>query len=164
MKIDIGNGKILGTKRVSQNGQISGFTEHAGREVLVVLPEGEPNVKLDAKEYVQEIQTATNEHMKLAFEKYRDLKRKFETPEKATREFMDAKAPRSFKGLYDKIDVFVREQVGRAEAKVEKALGMEEPPAPQSTLDAREAEPAAPPAPTTTGKGKGKPAESPKEA
>ena len=27
MKLDIGNGKVLGTKRVSPNGQISGFTD-----------------------------------------------------------------------------------------------------------------------------------------
>lgn len=122
MKIDIGNGKILGTKKVSQNGQISGFTEFAGREVLVVLPEGEPTVRLDAKEYVREIQAATNEHMKLAFEQYRELKKKFATPEKATREFMEKHAPQSFKGLYDQVNVWAKDQIGRAEGKVEGAL------------------------------------------
>ena len=125
MKIDIGNGKILGTKRVSANGQISGFTEFAGREVLVVLPEGEPTVKLDAKEYVREMQTATNEHMKLAFVQYKELKRRFETPERATKEFLEKHAPKSFNGLYAKVDMWAKDQIQRAETKVERALKIE---------------------------------------
>lgn len=125
MKIDIGNGKILGTKRVSANGQISGFTEFAGREVLVVLPEGEPTVKLDAKEYVREMQTATNEHMKLAFVQYKELKRRFETPERATKEFLEKHAPKSFNGLYAKVDTWAKDQIQRAETKVERALRIE---------------------------------------
>ncbi|HWG92040.1 MAG TPA: hypothetical protein VNZ52_14420 [Candidatus Thermoplasmatota archaeon] len=122
MKIDIGNGKILGTKRVSQNGQISGFTEYAGREVLVVLPEGEPTVKLDAKEYVRELQVATNEQMKVAFEQYKELKKKFDTPDRATKEFMTKHAPKNFQGLYEKVDSWVKEQVGKAETKIEARL------------------------------------------
>lgn len=171
MKIDIGNGKILGTKRVSQNGQISGFTEYSGREVLVVLPEGEPNVRLDAREYVGEIQTAANEHMKLAFEKYKELKRNFETPEKATREFMDEKAPKSFKGLYDKIESFVKENVGRAEANIERALNKEEEADAEdatSTVDTHDVPPTEAAGPTTTKKGSkassNSKKESPKEA
>lgn len=126
MKIDIGSGKILGTKRVSANGQISGFTEYAGREVVVVLPEGEPSVQLDAKEYVRELQTATNEHMKLAFEQYKELKRKFDTPQEATRDFMTRYAPKTFQGLYEKVEAWTKETVGKAEQKVEKALHKEE--------------------------------------
>ncbi len=125
MKIDIGNGKILGTKRVSANGQISGFTEYAGREVLVVLPEGEPTVRLDAKEYVRELQAATNEHMRLAFGQYKELKKRFETPERATKEFMEKRAPKSFQGLYAKVDAWAKEQITKAETKVERALKIE---------------------------------------
>jgi hypothetical protein len=149
MKIDIGNGKILGTKRVSQNGQISGFTEYAGQEVLVVLPEGEPSVKLDAREYAKEMQTAANEHMKLAFGRYKELKKRFETPEKAAREFMHTKAPQTFAGLYDTLDTFVRENVGKAEAKVEKALHRDE----NGDADAQSAAPA-PETATPTGNAK----------
>lgn len=126
MKIDIGNGKILGTKRVSQNGQISGFTEYAGREVLVVLPEGEPSVKLDAKEYVKEMQVAANEQMKLLFGRYKDLKKKFETPERAAKQFMETRAPKNFAGMYEKMEGWAKEQIGKAETKVEKALKIEE--------------------------------------
>ncbi len=122
MKIDIGNGKILGTKRVSPNGQISGFTEFAGQDVLVVLPGGEPDVKLDAKDVLREVQTAANEHMKVAFHQYKGLKRRFETPERATKEFMANHAPKSFAGLYDKVENWVSDQVDRVEQKVEDKL------------------------------------------
>lgn len=124
MKIDIGSGKVLGTKRVSPNGQISGFTEFAGREVLVILPEeeGEVDVRLSARDVVKEIQVATNEHMKIAFHQYKDLRRRFETPEHATKEFLARKAPRSFQGLYEKVESFVKEQLDKAEEKVEERL------------------------------------------
>jgi hypothetical protein len=122
MKIDIGSGKVLGTKRVSPNGQISGFTEFAGQEVLVILPGGETDVKLGAKDLIREIQVATNEHMKVAFHQYKDLKRRFETPERATKEFLAKNAPRSFSGLYEKVEYWVGEQIDKVEEKVEIAL------------------------------------------
>lgn len=129
MKIDIGSGKVLGTKRVSPNGQISGFTEYAGQEVLVILPGGETDVKLGAKDLIREIQVATNEHMKVAFHQYKDLKRRFETPEKATKEFLAKNAPRSFSGLYEKVELWVGDQIDKVEEKVEIALS-EEPKTP----------------------------------
>ena len=63
MKIDIGaDGKILGTKRVSANGQISGFTEYAGAEVLVILPGGElPIVRRDARDVLDEMEKIVEE-------------------------------------------------------------------------------------------------------
>ena len=122
MKIDIGNGKVLGTKRVSPNGQISGFTEYAGQEVLVILPGGETDVKLTPKDLVREIQVATNEHMKVAFHQYRELKTRFETPERATKEFLARHAPKSFTGLYESVEGWVAEQVDKAEEKIEVAL------------------------------------------
>jgi len=127
MKIDIGNGKVLGTKRVSPNGQISGFTEYAGQEVLVILPGDVTDVKLGARDLVKEIQVATNEHMKVAFHQYKDLKRRFESPEKATKEFLARNAPRSFTGLYEKVEAFVAEQLDRVEEKVEIALADDSP-------------------------------------
>lgn len=123
MKLDIGNGKILGTKKVSQNGQISGFTEYAGQEVLVILPDGEPDVRLDTGDYLRELQNAANEQMKLAFEEYKGLRKRFEGPEQATREFMEENAPRSFQDLYGKVQRFAKGQLDEAERKVEGALG-----------------------------------------
>ena len=122
MKIDIGNGKVLGTKRVSPNGQISGFTEYAGQEVLVILPGADTDVKLGPKDLVKEIQVATNEHMKVAFHQYKDLKTRFETPERATKEFLQKHAPKEFQGLYEKVEGWVKEQVDKAEEKIEVRL------------------------------------------
>jgi len=122
MKIDIGNGKVLGTKRVSPNGQISGFTEYAGQEVLVILPGADTDVKLTPKDLVREIQTATNEHMKVAFHQYKELKTRFETPERATKEFLSRHAPKNFQGLFDQVEGWVKEQVDKAEEKIEVRL------------------------------------------
>lgn len=125
MKLDIGNGKILGTKKVSQNGQISGFTDYAGEEVLVILPDGEPDVQLDTRDYLRELQAASNEHMKVAFSQYQELKQNFEGPDQATREFMENYTPRSFSNLYEKVQSFVADQVEETEKKVKEALDAE---------------------------------------
>lgn len=122
MKIDIGNGKVLGTKRVSPNGQVSGFTEYAGQEVLVVLPGDDVDVKLSPRELLKEVQVAANEHMKVAFHQYKDLRRRFETPERATKEFMTRYAPKNFQGLYEKVEGFVSESLDKVEEKVEVSL------------------------------------------
>jgi len=122
VKIDIGNGKILGTKEVSSNGQISGFTEYAGREVLVVLPEEDTNVEPDARRVVEEVKLASREHMAHAFEEYEDAKKRFSGPGEATREFLDDHAPRSFQGLYDRIEGWLQDQVGQAEDRVREAI------------------------------------------
>ena len=122
MKIDIGNGKVLGTKRVSPNGQVSGFTEYAGQEVLVVLPGDDVDVRLSPKDVLREVQVAANEHMKVAFHQYKDLKRRFETPEKATKAFMARHAPETFQGLYDKVESWAKDQLDKVEEKVETRL------------------------------------------
>ena len=111
MKIDIGNGKILGTKRVSPNGQVSGFSEFAGREVLVILPDDGTQVTSDPKEYVEELRRAVDEHMRLAFQEYKGLQARFRTHKEAAQKFLDMHAPRSFGGLYEKVESWAREQV-----------------------------------------------------
>lgn len=136
MKLDIGRGKILGTKTVSSNGQISGFTEYAGREVLVVLPDEDTEVQADPREVVEEIKLATQQHMKVAFREYEQLKQRFQGPGEATRQFLDANAPRSFSGLYETIERWVGEQASDAEDRVRRALGDDETPSesdPQAT-------------------------------
>ena len=132
MKLDIGNGKVLGTKRVSANGQISGFTEYAGQEVLVILPERDVDVKLGPKDYVKEVQVAANEHMKVAFHQYKDLRRRFETPEQATKEFLARNAPKNFTGLYEKVESWAKEQLDKAEEKVETRLTRRPSPSPST--------------------------------
>lgn len=125
MKIDIGRGKILGTKRVSPNGQISGFTEYAGREVLVVLPEGEATTQPDARDLVDEIKAATQQQMRVAFHEYEDLKERFQGPNEATKAFLETNAPGTFQGLYDRIERWVAQQSTSAEDRVKQAIDLE---------------------------------------
>ena len=123
MKIDIGSeGKILGTKKVSPNGQVSGLTEYAGQEVLIILPEGQPKVRFDASDYAAEMEKAVQAHMKLAFKEYKNLKDKFATPTEASKKYIKDVAPSNFHGLIDNLDKWVKDQVDRAEQRVEKAL------------------------------------------
>jgi hypothetical protein len=127
MKIDIGRGKILGTKEVSPNGQISGFKDYAGREVLVVLPEGETEVEPDPAEVVEEIKLATQHHMRVAFNEYEQAKERFRGPSEATREFLEDHTPESFQGLYGEIERWLGEQTGKAEDRVREAIDAEDP-------------------------------------
>jgi len=78
MKIDIGaEGKILGTKKVSPNGQVSGLSEYAGEEVLIIYPgPREPRIRMDAKDYVHEVEKAVQNQMRSAFRQYKVLKAK----------------------------------------------------------------------------------------
>ncbi len=134
MKIDIGRGKILGTKRVSPNGQISGFTEYAGREVLVVLPEGEAKTQPDARDLVDEIKAATQQQMRVAFHEYEDLKDRFQGPNEATKQFLETNAPRSFQGLYDRIERWVAQQSSSAEDRVKQAIDLDEDPSTETDV------------------------------
>lgn len=134
MKIDIGRGKILGTKTVSSNGQISGFTEYAGRDVLVVLPEDDTEVRPDARELVEELKLATQQHMKVAFGEYEEAKERFQGPNEAAKAFLDANAPQSFGGLYGRIETWLQDQVSQAEDRVRDAIDTEDHP-PESERD-----------------------------
>jgi ElaB/YqjD/DUF883 family membrane-anchored ribosome-binding protein len=124
VKIDIGpDGKILGTKRVSSNGQISGFTEYAGAEVLVVLPGGnQPIVRRDARDVLDEMEKLVEERMKLAFQEYKNLRRRFPTPREAAQSFMETTQAKSLKGLVDRTDTWLRQQVSALETRVEQSL------------------------------------------
>lgn len=132
MKIDIGRGKILGTKEVSSNGQISGFKDYAGREVLVVLPEGETEVEPDPSEVAEQVKLATQHHMKVAFQEYEQAKERFRGPSEATKRFLDEHAPDSFQGLYGEIERWLGEQTGRAEDRVREALDASDPTTPDT--------------------------------
>ena len=127
MKIDIGTeGKILGTKRVSPNGQVSGLSEYAGEEVLIVYPgPTEPRIKMETKDYVHEVEKAVHNQMKTAFANYQALKEKYADEGEAAREFIKAKSPKQFKGLVETVDSWVATQVDKAEGAIGKRLGDE---------------------------------------
>jgi hypothetical protein len=128
MKIDIGTeGKILGTKRVSPNGQVSGLSEFAGEEVLIIYPgPREAKIRMDAKDYVHEVEKAVANQMKSAFGQYRGLKERYRDEAEATRAFIKEKSPKTFQGLIDNVDAWVGSKVKNAETKVAQKLGDEE--------------------------------------
>lgn len=128
MKIDIGSeGKILGTKRVSPNGQVSGLSEYAGEEVLIVYPgPSEPRIRMDARDYLHEVEKAVQNQMKGAFHQYQGLKDRYKDERDAARAFLKAKSPKSFQGLVENVDHWVADQVHAAEKKVATKLGKDE--------------------------------------
>jgi hypothetical protein len=128
MKIDIGSeGKILGTKRVSPNGQVSGLSEYAGQEVLIIYPgDREPRVHLEARDYVHEVEKAVHNQMKGAFRQYKSLKAKYKDEAAATSDFIRAKSPQNFQGLIDNVDAWIQQQVAKAEKSVARKLGEDE--------------------------------------
>lgn len=122
MKIDIGStGRILGTKRVSPNGQISGFREYAGRDVLVLLPgEAVPVVRRDAADVLREAEALVRERMELAFREYKHLKARYPTPEAAARSFLDQLTSLNVRGLVQRADVWIRDQLGAPDLAARK--------------------------------------------
>ncbi len=125
MKIDIGReGKILGTKRVSPNGQVSGLSEYAGEEVLIIYPgPREPRIRMEAKDYVHEVEKAVAAQMRNAFRQYKGLKTRYADEAEATREFLKSKSPKPLDGIVENVDEWVASQLGKAEKKVAKKLG-----------------------------------------
>lgn len=125
MKIDIGSeGKILGTKKVSPNGQVSGLSEYAGEEVLVIYPgPREPRIQMQARDYVHEVERAVHNQMRAAFRQYKGLKARYGDEAAATADYLRARSPQSFQGLIDSVDEWVRGQVARAEKTVARKLG-----------------------------------------
>ncbi|MEA3190469.1 MAG: hypothetical protein QOD77_1051 [Thermoplasmata archaeon] len=128
MKIDIGSeGKILGTKRVSPNGQVSGLSEYAGEEVLVIYPgPREPRIRKDPEDYLHELEAAVGQQMKGAFRQYKILKAKYKDEAAATADFIRAKSPKQWEGLIDNVDDWVKGQVAKAEKSVARKLGENE--------------------------------------
>ena len=128
MKIDIGaEGKILGTKRVSPNGQVSGLSEYAGEEVLIIYPgPREPRIRKDPEDYLHELEAAVASQMKSAFRQYKVLKARYKDEAAATSDYLRANSPQTFHNLIDNVDTWVRAQVAKTEKKVARKLGEEE--------------------------------------
>ena len=63
IKIEFESGaKIVGTKRVSAKGQVSGLTEYAGKEVMIILvPEDGTAIKPTVEYFYHELQKAAEE-------------------------------------------------------------------------------------------------------
>ncbi|MCI4347124.1 MAG: hypothetical protein L3J97_00705 [Thermoplasmata archaeon] len=115
MRLDIGpDGKIIGTRRVSPNGQVSGLSEFTGREVLVILPgtsEGSPTSPWPGSE---EFTRLVGEQVRQAYDRYRVLQETYATPWEATRSFMEAIFGGRAPDLMAEVDRWVKNQVREA--------------------------------------------------
>lgn len=110
MRLEIGpGGKIIGTRRVSPNGQVSGLSDYSGREVLVVLPDDGGSA---ASPSAQDLGQAVQDQIREAFERYRSLGEIYATPWEATRAFFDSALPTRLPNLMDQVNRWVEAQVG----------------------------------------------------
>lgn len=67
MRIDIGpKGQIVGTKRVGPEGQIAGLADHAGKDVLVLVPEGRASFHFGLEDYLVDWRNSAARNLKKA--------------------------------------------------------------------------------------------------
>jgi hypothetical protein len=112
MRIDLGgDGKIIGTRRVSPNGQVSGLSDYAGREVLVILPgAGEPSPFPNVPTPEDVTQMVGNQ-IRAAYDRYRALQELYATPWEATRSFLQSAFGTEVPDLMAQVDRWVKSQV-----------------------------------------------------
>lgn len=115
MKLDIGpDGKIIGTRRVSPNGQVSGLTEFSGREVLVILPGASGADSSATWGSPEAIAQAVEEQVRQAYQRYDLLQKLYATPWEATRSFVRSAFGTSAPDLVAEVDRWVKEQLRNA--------------------------------------------------
>lgn len=77
MRIDLSpQGQVVGTRKVLENGQVHGLAEHAGKEVLIVVPNGRPIVKNTMTDYVHEWQKIAQRNAKRAAKEFQTFQKK----------------------------------------------------------------------------------------
>lgn len=77
MRIDLSpQGKVVGTRKVSENGQVNGLSDHAGKEVLILVPNGRPIVKNTVADYVHEWQRIAERNAKRAQKEFIAIQKK----------------------------------------------------------------------------------------
>jgi uncharacterized protein YeaO (DUF488 family) len=110
LKIEFESGaRIVGTKRVSAKGQVSGLTEYAGKEVMIILvPEEGAAVKPTMEVFYHELRRAAEEHMEVAFKRSKQLTDVFGTPQVAVKQFLDRYTPESVQKMKIEMDKWVK--------------------------------------------------------
>jgi hypothetical protein len=114
MRLELGpDGKIIGTRRVSPNGQVSGLSEYSGREVLVILPgTAEPSSPTPSPwPGSEEFTRLVGEQIRQAYDRTRILQETYATPWEATRSFMKTVFGAQSPDLMAEVDRWVKEQV-----------------------------------------------------
>ncbi|MFZ0830887.1 MAG: hypothetical protein WCB18_01870 [Thermoplasmata archaeon] len=115
MRLDIGpDGKIIGTRRVSPNGQVSGLSEFSGREVLVILPGTSEASSATPWPGSEEFTRLVGEQIRQAYDRYRVLQETYATPWEATRSFMEGIFGGQAPDLMAEVDRWVKNQVREA--------------------------------------------------
>jgi thiaminase len=104
-------------KQYEELGEIFKSPEEATREFIKkYAPENAQKVMADVEAWIEkvapktvrdELQSAAEEHMKLAFKQYEHLRKTFGTPDKATEEFMEKYTPASVKQLRDNMNTWL---------------------------------------------------------
>jgi hypothetical protein len=111
LRIDIGpGGKIVGTKRVSPNGQVSGLREYAGKEVLIVIPGESGSGFYPEDSSFSEFQKLALNQMQMAFDQNKWLRDKFSNPYDAMQEFVKTVAPPNMKSFMELMDLWLKQQ------------------------------------------------------
>ena len=110
MKIEFEPGaRIVGTKRVSAKGQVSGLTEYAGKEVMIILvPTDGPAIKPNMEYFYHELRKAAEEHMELAFKQSKQLTEIFGTSENAVKQFFERYTPESVQKMKGDMDLWLK--------------------------------------------------------
>jgi uncharacterized protein YeaO (DUF488 family) len=94
---------------VSAKGQVSGLTEYAGKEVMVILvPKEGKAIKPTVEYFYHELQKAAEEHMELAFKSSQQLKDTFDSPEAAVNQFFEKYTPESVQKLRDDMENWLK--------------------------------------------------------
>ncbi|MGA7923746.1 MAG: hypothetical protein WCA77_07205 [Thermoplasmata archaeon] len=115
MRIEIGpDGKIIGTRRVSPNGQVSGLTEYSGREVLVILAGTSSPDSVPFLGSSEAMTHAVEEQMRQAYQRYDLLQKLYATPWEATRSFVRATFGPSAPDLVAEVDRWVQDQLRKS--------------------------------------------------
>ena len=112
MRLEIGpDGKIIGSRRVSPNGQVSGLTEFAAREVLVILPGSTYSESAPRWGSPEAIAQAVEEQVRQAYQRYGLLQQMYATPWEATRSFVRSAFGSATPDLVEEVDRWVKEQL-----------------------------------------------------
>lgn len=117
MRIELGpDGKIIGTRRVSPNGQVSGLSDYAGREVLVLIPGGSDSSYGAPWPAGDDTMRMVNDQIRRAYDQYRALQDSYASPWEATRSFLEGVYGTRFPDLTSEVDRWVRSQVAQEPA------------------------------------------------
>jgi hypothetical protein len=136
MRIDIGaGGKIIGTRRVSPNGQVSGLSEFSGQEVLVILPGGTETEATPPWASPEAMARVVQGQVRQAYQQYELLRELYGSPWEATRSFVRSAFGSSWPDLSAEVERWVKDQL-RTPATGPAASSESPPPKDKGTREA----------------------------